>query len=105
MSEENLEIVRRGFTAFAEGDAAAWLQDMDPDVFLSGSHMARNLFRDPPPGGSGRDALGSSPSPMRPKCQFTWEATDLDPGRWRAQGGSNRGPRWAGIRVRIEEVL
>ena len=34
MSEKNLEIARRTFTAFADGDVAAALQEMDPDVVL-----------------------------------------------------------------------
>src|SRR5512144_594548 len=32
MSEENVEILRRGFEAFARGDMDALLQDADPDI-------------------------------------------------------------------------
>ncbi len=32
MSEENVEILRRGFEAFARGDIDALLQDADPDI-------------------------------------------------------------------------
>ena len=45
MSQENLEIVRRVFTAFSEGDAAAWLQDMDPDVVLQVEQAGQGVYR------------------------------------------------------------
>ena len=45
MSEENLEIVRRTFTAFADGDAAAWLQDLDPDVVLDVEQAGQGVHR------------------------------------------------------------
>jgi ketosteroid isomerase-like protein len=45
MSEENLEIVRRVFTAFSEGDTAAWLQDMDPDVVLHVEQAGQGVYR------------------------------------------------------------
>ena len=32
MSQENVEIVRRGFTAFTRGDTALFLELLDPDV-------------------------------------------------------------------------
>ena len=35
MSRENVEVVRRLFTAFSGGgDATAWLRELDPDVVL-----------------------------------------------------------------------
>ena len=40
-----MEIVRRAFTAFAEGDAAAWLQDMDPDVVLHVEQAGQGVYR------------------------------------------------------------
>jgi ketosteroid isomerase-like protein len=45
MSEENLEIVRRIFTAFSDGDAAALLQDMDPDVVLHVEQAGQGVYR------------------------------------------------------------
>jgi len=32
MSQENVEIVRRGVRAFNEGDVEAWLEQFDPDI-------------------------------------------------------------------------
>ena len=32
MSQENVEIVRRGYEAYARGDMAAMLADLDPDM-------------------------------------------------------------------------
>jgi ketosteroid isomerase-like protein len=32
MSQENLEIVRRGYEAYARGDLAAMLEDLDPEM-------------------------------------------------------------------------
>jgi ketosteroid isomerase-like protein len=45
MSEENVEIVRRGFTAFSDGDVAAFLQDMDPDVVLHVDQAGQGVYR------------------------------------------------------------
>jgi ketosteroid isomerase-like protein len=45
MSEENLEIARRVFTAFAEGDTAAWLQELDPDVVLHVDQAGQGDYR------------------------------------------------------------
>lgn len=46
MSEENLEIVRRAFTAFSGGgDATAWLQDLDPDVVLHVEQAGQGVYR------------------------------------------------------------
>jgi ketosteroid isomerase-like protein len=45
MSEENLEIVRRVFTAFSRGDAPAWLQEMDPDVVLHVEQAGQGVYR------------------------------------------------------------
>jgi ketosteroid isomerase-like protein len=45
MSEENLEIVRRIFTAFSGGDAAAMLQDMDPDMVLHVDQAGQGVYR------------------------------------------------------------
>ncbi len=45
MSEENLEIVRRVFTAFADGDTGAMLQDLDPDVVLQVEQAGQGVYR------------------------------------------------------------
>ena len=45
MPEENLEIVRRLFTAFSGGDAPAWLQEMDPDVVLHVEQAGQGVYR------------------------------------------------------------
>jgi ketosteroid isomerase-like protein len=45
MSEENLEIVRRLFTAFSGGDTTAWLQELDPDVVLQVDQGATGVYR------------------------------------------------------------
>jgi ketosteroid isomerase-like protein len=45
MSEENLEIVRRLSTAFSRGDAATWLQGMDPDVVLNVEQAGQGVYR------------------------------------------------------------
>ena len=46
MSEENLEIVRRLFTAFSGGgDPTAWLQDLDPDVVLRVDQAGQGVYR------------------------------------------------------------
>ena len=45
MSEENLEIVRRTFTAFSGGDATALLQDLDPDVVLHVEQAGQGVYR------------------------------------------------------------
>ena len=45
MSEENLEIARRTFTAFAAGDIAAALQEMDPDVVLHVEQAGQGVSR------------------------------------------------------------
>jgi len=45
MSEENLEIVRRVFTAFSCGDATAMLQDLDPDVVLHVEQAGQGVYR------------------------------------------------------------
>jgi ketosteroid isomerase-like protein len=45
MSEENLEIARRTFSAFADGDAAAWLQGLDPDVVLHVDQAGQGVYR------------------------------------------------------------
>jgi ketosteroid isomerase-like protein len=44
MSEEKLEIVRRIFTGFADGDVAAMLQDMDPDVVLHVEQAGQGIY-------------------------------------------------------------
>ena len=33
MSQENVEIVRRGYDAYERGDLAAMLSDVDPEMF------------------------------------------------------------------------
>ena len=45
MSGENLEIVRRVFTAFSGGDATAWLQELDPDVVLHVEQAGQGVYR------------------------------------------------------------
>ncbi len=45
MSQENLERARRLFTAFADGDAAAWLQELDPDVVLHVEQAGQGVYR------------------------------------------------------------
>ncbi len=45
MSEENLEIARRTFTAFAAGDIAAVLQEMDPDVVFHVEQAGQGVYR------------------------------------------------------------
>ncbi len=45
MSKENLEIARRAFTAFSDGDVAASLQDMDPDVVLHVHQAGQGVYR------------------------------------------------------------
>jgi ketosteroid isomerase-like protein len=45
MSEENLEIARRTFTAFSGGDVAAWLQELDPDVVLYVEQAGQGVYR------------------------------------------------------------
>ncbi len=44
MSQENVEIVRRGFTAWSEGDTAAMLQDVDPDVVLHADQAGQGVY-------------------------------------------------------------
>jgi len=45
MSEENLEIVRRGFTAWSGGDFTAMLQELDPDVVLHVEQAGQGVYR------------------------------------------------------------
>ena len=45
MSRENVEIVRRVFTAFSCGDATAMLQDLDPDVVLHVEQAGQGVYR------------------------------------------------------------
>ena len=45
MSEENVEIVRRLFTAFSRGDTTGWLQEMDPDVVLHVDQAGQGVYR------------------------------------------------------------
>jgi len=45
MSEENVEIARRIFTAFSDGDTAAMLQDIDPDVVLHVEQAGQGIYR------------------------------------------------------------
>ena len=45
MSEQNLEIVRRGFTAWSGGDVTALLQDLDPDVVLHVEQAGQGVYR------------------------------------------------------------
>ncbi len=45
MSRENVEIVRRVFTAFAGEDATAMLQDLDPDVVLHVEQAGQGVYR------------------------------------------------------------
>ena len=45
MSEENLEVVRRGFTAWSGGDFTALLQGLDPDVVLHVEQAGQGVYR------------------------------------------------------------
>ena len=45
MSRENLEVVRRLFTAFSYGDVTAMLQDLDPDVVLQVEQAGQGVYR------------------------------------------------------------
>jgi ketosteroid isomerase-like protein len=45
MSDENLEIVRRGFTAWSGGDATALIQGLDPDVVLHVDQAGQGVYR------------------------------------------------------------
>ncbi|MGI9021157.1 MAG: nuclear transport factor 2 family protein [Solirubrobacterales bacterium] len=45
MSEENVEIVRRTFTAFSAGDTTAMLQELDPDVVLHVDQAGQGVHR------------------------------------------------------------
>jgi ketosteroid isomerase-like protein len=46
MSRENVEIMRRFFTALSGGgDATAWLQDLDPEVVLHVDQAGQGVFR------------------------------------------------------------
>ena len=46
MSQENLEIVRRGFTAWSGGDATALIQGLlDPDVVLHVEQAGQGVYR------------------------------------------------------------
>ena len=46
MSKENVEIVRRLFSAFSGGgDATAWLQDVDPEVVLHVEQAGHIVYR------------------------------------------------------------
>jgi ketosteroid isomerase-like protein len=45
MSEENVEIVRRGFTAWSGGDATALIQVLDPDVVLRVEQAGQGVYR------------------------------------------------------------
>jgi uncharacterized protein len=47
MSRENVEVVRRGFDAFARGDIAAMLSDLDPDVLVQGSQAGLGTYHGP----------------------------------------------------------
>ena len=44
MSEENVEITRRGFTAFSDGNVAAWLQNVDPEVVLHVDQAGQGVY-------------------------------------------------------------
>ena len=45
MSEENVEIVRRGFTAWSRGDTTALIQDLDPDVVIHVDQAGQGAYR------------------------------------------------------------
>jgi ketosteroid isomerase-like protein len=45
MSEENLEIVRRGFTAWSGGDPTALIQGLDPDVVFHVHQAGQGVYR------------------------------------------------------------
>ena len=45
MSRENVEVVRRVFTAFSRGDVTAMLQDLDPDVVLHVEQAGQGVYR------------------------------------------------------------
>jgi ketosteroid isomerase-like protein len=45
MSQENMEVVRRLFTAFSRGDTTAMLWEMDPDVVLHVEQGAAGVYR------------------------------------------------------------
>jgi ketosteroid isomerase-like protein len=45
MSRENMELVRRVFTAFSCGDVTAMLQDLDPDVVLHVEQAGQGVYR------------------------------------------------------------
>jgi ketosteroid isomerase-like protein len=45
MSQENVEIVRRGFTAWSGGDATALIQVLDPDVVLRVEQAGQGVYR------------------------------------------------------------
>jgi ketosteroid isomerase-like protein len=45
MSQENVEIVRRVFTAFSGGDTTALLQELDPDVVLRVEQAGQGVYR------------------------------------------------------------
>jgi ketosteroid isomerase-like protein len=45
MSQENVELVRRVFTAFSCGDITAMLQDLDPDVVLHVEQAGQGVYR------------------------------------------------------------
>ena len=40
-----MEVVRRVSTSFAEGDTAAWLQNLDPDVVLHVEQAGQGVYR------------------------------------------------------------
>ena len=45
MSEENVEIVRRGYEAYGRGDLHAWLKTIDPDIRWDISTYPLPIFR------------------------------------------------------------
>ena len=45
MSREDVEVVRRTFTAFSRGDTTAMLQGLDPDVVLHVEQAGQGVYR------------------------------------------------------------
>ena len=56
MSEENVEVVRRGAELWLSGDVDGWLKTIDPDV---GWDISMHPLPDVPNCGQGRDALAT----------------------------------------------
>jgi ketosteroid isomerase-like protein len=54
MSQENVEVVRRGFEMWLRGDLEAWVETIDPEV---GWDISTHPLPDVPNRGRGREAL------------------------------------------------